>query len=98
MAAPRTKVNLIPAGLEAETADACACEWSQQDAPDPSGCAHFAAHAGHADVVALGASHLYGVVGVARVRWVFAVIFLLLGLIGGRRRRGKLLVGRRNGV
>lgn len=65
VAASGAEVNLIPAGLKAETTDARACEWSQQYTPHPSSSSHLAAHAGHADVVALGASHFYWIVGVA---------------------------------
>lgn len=57
VAASCAEVNLVPAGLEAEAADACARKWRQQDTPHPSGCTHLAAHACHADVVAFGASY-----------------------------------------
>lgn len=86
-----TVVYFISAGLEAETADARACEGSEQYAPYPCSCSHFAVHPRHADVVALGASHFYWIARCTGVRRVPAAI---LALSLSLSRLGQFLRGR----
>ena len=46
-AAAVAEVDLISAGIDAETADPNTAEGSQQHTPYPSGSPHFVAHAGY---------------------------------------------------
>jgi hypothetical protein len=76
-------VDLISTGIEAETADAHTGKWSEENAPSPGSRSHFAVHTSHADIVALGASHLHRIVGGTCIRGILSVIFELILLLGG---------------
>lgn len=72
------EMNGVPAGFDAEAADAHAGERGEQDTPHPGSRPHLLVDPGHAYVQAFGASDFYWVARIASIRGVFPIIYHLI--------------------